>query len=105
IVLGSALFTSCKPKNTADTVDGNVAEKVYVAPGKYDEFYNFVSGGFSGQVSVYGLPSGRLLKVIPVFSEDPQSGYGYTEETKAMLNTSHGYVPWDDQHHLDLSQT
>ena len=22
-----------------------------------------------------------------------------------MLNTSHGFVPWDDQHHLELSQT
>ncbi len=104
-VVGTSFLISCKPKNTADTVDGDVASKVYVAPGKYDEFYNFVSGGFSGQVSVYGLPSGRLLRVIPVFSEDPQSGYGYTEETKPMLNTSHGYVPWDDQHHLDLSQT
>ena len=105
ITLGCAFFVSCKPKDSSDTVDGDVASKVYVAPGKYDEFYNFVSGGFSGQVSVYGLPSGRLLRVMPVFSEDPQSGYGYSEETKPMLNTSHGYVPWDDQHHLDLSQT
>ena len=47
-------------------------EKAYVAPGKYDEFYNFVSGGFSGQLSVYGLPSGRLFRVIPVFSVDPE---------------------------------
>lgn len=105
ITLGCAFFVSCKPKDSSDTVDGDAAQKVYVAPGKYDEFYNFVSGGFSGQVSVYGLPSGRLLRVMPVFSEDPQSGYGYSEETKAMLNTSNGYVPWDDQHHLDLSQT
>ena len=44
--------------------------RVYVAPGQYDEFYMFISGGFSGQVSVYGLPSGRLLQVIPVFSQD-----------------------------------
>lgn len=105
VTLGCALFVSCKPKDSTDAVEGDAAQKVYVAPGKYDEFYNFVSGGFSGQVSVYGLPSGRLLKVMPVFSEDPQSGYGYSEETKPMLNTSHGYVPWDDQHHLDLSQT
>jgi nitrous-oxide reductase len=76
-----------------------------VAPGKYDEFYNFVSGGFSGQMSVYGLPSGRLLKVVPIFSVNPENGYGYSEETKPMLNTSHGFIPWDDQHHLDLSQT
>jgi nitrous-oxide reductase len=98
-------FNSCKPKNTADAVSGDAAQKVYVAPGKYDEFYDFVSGGFNGQVSVYGLPSGRLLKLIPVFSVFPENGYGYSEETKPMLNTSHGSVPWDDQHHLELSQT
>lgn len=105
VVLVSAFFSSCRPKDTADAVGGDAAQKVYVAPGKYDEFYNFVSGGFSGQMSVYGLPSARLLRVIPIFSEDPQSGYGYSEETKPMLNTSHGYVPWDDQHHLNMSQT
>ncbi len=86
-------------------VNAGAAEKAYVPPGKYDEFYNFVSGGFSGQMSVYGLPSGRLLRVIPVFSVDPEKGYGYSEETKPMLNTSHGFVPWDDLHHTELSQT
>lgn len=66
------LMVSCKPKGTTAAVSGDAASKVYVAPGKYDEFYNFVSGGFSGQLSVYGLPSGRLLRVIPVFSVDPE---------------------------------
>lgn len=96
---------SCKPKNAGNAVSGNAAEKVYVAPGKYDEFYNFVSGGFSGQMSVYGIPSGRLLREIPVFSLDPETGYGFSEETKPMLNTSHGFVPWDDLHHVEMSQT
>jgi len=96
---------SCKPKNAGNAVSGDAAGKAYVAPGKYDEFYNFVSGGFSGQMSVYGLPSARLLRVIPVFSVDPEKGYGYSEESKPMLNTSHGFVPWDDLHHEDLSQT
>lgn len=96
---------SCKPKDAGSMVSGDAAQKVYVAPGNYDEFYNFVSGGFSGQMSVYGLPSGRLLRVIPVFSVDPEKGYGYSEETKPMLNTSHGFVPWDDLHHVELSQT
>ena len=45
-------------------------------------------------------PVGRLLRVIPVFSVDPEKGWGYSEETKPMLNTSHGYVPWDDLHHV-----
>ena len=105
IALGSALVTSCKPKNSGDAVSGDAAQRVYVAPGKYDEFYNFVSGGFSGQMSVYGLPSGRMLKVVPIFSQDPESGWGFSEETKPMLNTSAGFIPWDDQHHLELSQT
>ncbi|HEY9341812.1 MAG TPA: Sec-dependent nitrous-oxide reductase, partial [Hanamia sp.] len=102
ILLGMA---GCKPKNAASATGADAAARVYVPPGKYDELYNFVSGGFSGQVSVYGIPSGRLLRVIPVFSVDPEKGYGYSEETKPMLNTSHGEVPWGDQHHLDLSQT
>jgi nitrous-oxide reductase len=104
IIAISALY-SCKPKSTGSAVSGDAAAKTYVAPGKYDEFYNFVSGGFSGQMSVYGLPSGRLLRVIPVFSVDPEKGWGYSEETKPMLNTSHGFVPWDDLHHIEMSQT
>lgn len=99
------MFSSCKPKNAGSAVSADAAAKTYVAPGKYDEFYNFVSGGFSGQLSVYGLPSGRLLRVIPVFSVDPEKGWGYSEETKPMLNTSHGFVPWDDYHHVEMSQT
>ncbi len=98
-------FMACKPKNVNTAVSGDAAAKAYVAPGQYDEFYNFVSGGFSGQLSTYGLPSGRLLRVIPVFSVDPEKGWGYSEETKPMLNTSHGFVPWDDLHHTELSQT
>lgn len=96
---------SCKPKNAGNAVSADAAAKAYVAPGKYDEYYNFVSGGFSGQLAVYGLPSGRLLRVIPAFSVDPEKGWGYSEETKPMLNTSNGFVPWDDLHHPELSQT
>jgi nitrous-oxide reductase len=98
----SALAYACR---SARPLGGPAAERVYVAPGVMDEFYAFLSGGFSGQVAVYGLPSGRLLKVIPVFSQNPENGYGYTEETKAMLATTFGFVPWDDSHHPELSQT
>lgn len=98
-------LTGCKPKDAGSAVSGDAAEKVYVAPGKHDEFYNFLSGGFNGQMSVYGIPSGRMLKIIPVFSVFPENGWGYSEETKPMLNTSHGFIPWDDLHHISLSQT
>jgi nitrous-oxide reductase len=96
----------CRPNTTTQAVvGGDAAARTYVKPGSYDEFYNFVSGGFSGQLSVYGLPSGRMLRNIPVFSVNPESGYGYSEETKDMLTTSHGFIPWDDSHHPELSQT
>lgn len=109
-VLATALtiltgLNACKPKTAGTAVSGDAAQKVYVAPGEYDEFYSFTSGGFSGQVSVYGIPSGRLLKVLPVFSVDPETGYGFSEESKPMLNTSTGFIPWGDQHHLSVSQT
>lgn len=99
-------LTSCgESKQSGAMTASGAAEKVYVAPGEYDEFYAFMSGGFSGQVSVYGLPSGRLFRVIPVFSQDAEKGYGYAEETKNMLMTSWGFVPWDDAHHPQLSRT
>ena len=91
--------------STSTLVSGDAASRVYVAPGAKDELYAFMSGGFSGQVAVYGLPSGRLLKVIPVFSQNPENGWGYTEESKPMLETTYGFIPWDDTHHTELSQT
>ena len=102
-------FTSCNNSEKSGKKSGalasNVAEKVYVAPGEHDSHYAFISGGYSGNLTVYGLPSGRMFKEIPVFSQFPTNGYGYSEETKPMLQTSYGFVPWDDSHHPDISQT
>lgn len=103
ILVGCGPQTSTAP--TSGVLGASMAERSFVPPGEHDEYYAFISGGFSGQLSVYGLPSGRLFRVIPVFSQDPEKGYGYSEETKAMLNTSHGPIPWGDSHHPDISQT
>lgn len=109
LIAAALLLTSCGNQNgnggSNSALASNNAEKVYVAPGEQDEFYAFMSGGYSGNLTVYGLPSGRMFKEIPVFSQFPTSGYGYSEETKPMLNTSFGFVPWDDAHHPDISQT
>ena len=106
----SALLSSCGNQGDSQgssngALSSSAAEKAYVAPGEHDEYYAFMSGGYSGNLTVYGLPSGRMLKEIPVFSQFPTSGYGYSEETKPMLNTSHGFIPWGDSHHPDISQT
>ncbi|HEY7614433.1 MAG TPA: Sec-dependent nitrous-oxide reductase [Gemmatimonadales bacterium] len=106
IALASVAVAGCNRGGAARVGEaGDAAEKVYIAPGKYDEFYAFMSGGFDGQVGVYGLPSGRLLRHVPVFSQNPENGWGYSEQTKPMLTTSYGFVPWDDAHHPQLSQT
>jgi nitrous-oxide reductase len=102
---GLTLLNGCGKKKTGAVISEDAASKVYVTPGTYDEFYAFLSGGFSGQLSVYGLPSGRLFRVIPVYSQDPEKGYGFSEETKPMLVTSHGFIPWDDAHHPEFSMT
>ncbi|WP_243394795.1 Sec-dependent nitrous-oxide reductase [Leptospira adleri] len=100
-----ALITGCKGGASTATLASDAAKRVYVAPGDKDEVYAFLSGGFSGQMSVYGVPSTRLFKIIPVFSVFPENGYGYDEETKNMLKTSYGYIPWDDSHHIEASMT
>lgn len=112
IISGGALLTAllvtmigCPSTEKSVVNDGSQGNAAFVPPGKHDDFYAFMSGGFSGQIGVYGLPSGRLFRVIPVFSQDAEKGYGYSEETKAMFNTSHGFIPWDDLHHLQLSKT
>ncbi|MCB0834641.1 MAG: Sec-dependent nitrous-oxide reductase, partial [Bacteroidetes bacterium] len=107
LVLGVFLFSAILWVGCPGRKDLNsdAASKVYVAPGQHDEFYAFLSGGFSGQIAAYGLPSGRLLRVVPVFSVNPENGYGYSEETKDMLMTSNGFIPWDDSHHPELSMT
>ncbi len=102
------LYTGCGnsgQQSVGALGSSSAAQKVYVAPGEFDTYYEFFSGGFSGQVTAYGLPSGRLLKTIPVFSLDAEKGYGFNEETKPMLMTTFGFIPWDDSHHPKLSQT
>ena len=77
------------------------AQKVYVPPGDLDQYYVFASGGHSGNVYVYGIPSMRHISTIPVFTPYPATGYGFDDESKAML----GNLTWGDVHHPSLSET
>ena len=57
------------------------AAKTYQPSGRKDEYLVFSSGGQSGQVIVYGVPSMRIYKYIAVFTPEPWQGYGYDEES------------------------
>jgi len=84
------------------------AAKTYVPTGKRDEFVAFSSGGQSGQVIVYGIPSMRILKYIGVFTPEPWQGYGFDEESKAVLaggKIDGKDITWGDSHHPAISET
>ncbi len=75
-----------------------------VPPGELDDYYAFLSGGHSGDVRVYGIPSMRQIMRIPVFNIEGARGYGFDDETRAMLEEAGGYT-WGDTHHPRPSQT
>src|SRR6188768_2670163 len=106
LLASAALASRCAPR-TPDSARASAsdaaaaAQKVYVAPGDIDPYYMFASGGHSGQVYVYGVPSMRHISTIPVFTPYPATGYGFDDETRKML----GGLTWGDVHHPSLSET
>ena len=95
-------------------LDGPAAQaalKTYVPGGEYDEYFMMSSGGHSGQVMVYGVPSMRLLKVIPVFTPESWQGYGFgTDQGNIVLEegsdpAKSNPLRWGDTHHPALSET
>ena len=76
LMLGLSISTSAWSAKTLEQVmkdrgltQKNVlaAAKTYTPTGGRDEFIAFSSGGQSGHVIVYGIPSMRILKYIGVF--------------------------------------
>ncbi len=84
------------------------AVKTYTPSGGRDKYIVFSSGGQSGQIMVYGVPSMRILKYIGVFTPEPWQGWGYDDDTKKILKQ--GWIrgkeiTWGDTHHPALSET
>jgi len=115
--LGLAATALALPAETLDEVmarrglsqkDLLSAAKTFTPTGGRDEFIVFSSGGQSGQVIVYGVPSMRLLKYISVFTPEPWQGYGFDEESKAILKSGAidgRELTWGDTHHPAISET
>jgi len=84
------------------------AAKTYTPTGGRDEYLVFSSGGQSGQVIVHGIPSMRILKYIGVFTSEPWQGYGFDDESKAVLregNIQGKEINYGDTHHPAISET
>jgi nitrous-oxide reductase len=84
------------------------AAKTYTPTGGRDEYLAFSSGGQSGQVIVYGIPSMRILKYIAVFTPEPWQGYGFDDESKAVLaqgRINGKDIVYGDTHHPAFSET
>jgi nitrous-oxide reductase len=92
LLLGCA---AAPPQDATETTATATTLPHEVPPGELDEYYAFFSGGHSGEVRVAGFPSLRVLKRIPVWNLDSASGWGITNESKAMMD---GMVTGDTHH-------
>ncbi len=88
--------------------DVTAALETYMPSGKMDEYMMFASSGHAGQVFAIGVPSMRLFRTIAVFTPEPWQGYGFSEETRAVLaggNINGKQINHGDTHHIALSET
>ncbi len=117
LLLGMSLTTTAWSAKSLEQVmkdrgltqkDVLAAAKTYTPTGGRDEYMVFASGGQSGQLIVYGVPSMRILKYIGVFTPEPWQGYGFDDESKEVL--AQGRVmgkdlTFGDTHHPAISET
>ncbi len=84
------------------------AAKTYTPTGGRDEYIAVSSGGQSGQLIIYGIPSMRILKYVAVFTPEPWQGYGFDDESKAILaqgRINGKDIKYGDTHHPAFSET
>ncbi|HYL59051.1 MAG TPA: hypothetical protein VEU51_09280 [Candidatus Acidoferrales bacterium] len=97
-------LAACRASDQQAGSNASLAARVYVPVGKWDKYYAFLSGGQAGTVLVYGIPSGRLIRSIPVFEPRAQYGYGMPGTRSYEMLKASGPL-WGDSHHPAPSQT
>ena len=117
LLLGMSLTTTAWSAKSLEQVmkdrgltqkDVLAAAKTYTPTGGRDEFMVFASGGQSGHVIVYGVPSMRILKYIAVFTPEPWQGYGFDDESKEVLAQGRidgKDITFGDTHHPAFTET
>jgi nitrous-oxide reductase len=87
--------------------DVSAALQTYMPTGKKDTYLTFASGGHGGNMIVIGVPSMRVLKYVGVFTPEPWQGYGYGDQSGAVLEMGSRFgkeITWGDMHHPALSE-
>jgi len=117
LMLGLSISTSAWSAKTLEQVmkdrgltqkDVLAAAKTYTPTGGRDEFIVFSSGGQSGHLIVYGIPSMRILKYVGVFTPEPWQGYGFDDESKAVMAQGRIQgkdITYGDTHHPAITET
>jgi nitrous-oxide reductase len=104
---GAPALPSSKPGDVAaPRSSAGSGGALHPQPGQLDEYYGLWSGGHSGEVRVLGMPSGRELMRIPVFAPNCMVGWGFTNESKAIMGVKpDGSLQYTvgDTHHVHAS--
>jgi nitrous-oxide reductase len=103
-LVAATTIPACKSSPQGKESAADLARRVYVPVGKWDKYYAFLSGGQAGTVLVFGIPSGRLIRSIPVFEPRAQYGYGIPGTPSYEMLKATGPL-WGDAHHPAISQT
>ncbi|WP_040011264.1 TAT-dependent nitrous-oxide reductase [Cupriavidus sp. HMR-1] len=116
---GLATVVACTDKGTpaagasaqaagaaAPAAAGHEIAGLHPKPGELDTYYGLWSGGHTGDMRVFGMPSGREIHRIPCFVPDALVGWGITNESRKVMGTKpDGTLRYTvgDTHHVHAS--